>query len=225
MNIVFATVGTSALSNKNIGIDWSGKPDGRLVGAIKSYQGDPFKDPDDDNWKDLQKNLVKFHRSVFQSGRPWGKEHHTRTSAELSSTIYLLQHEGIGTVAEVVYLASQSEESKLAARVNAEVLASLRPNLKVTHGFVPGLEAHFIEIRKVLGEMVSRLNPHNLQVIFNITGGFKGAIPSITDLAREKGWTLFYQHESHESGMAFQYPGPTPGPPIKEEEWLVPAQR
>jgi CRISPR/Cas system-associated protein Csm6 len=209
MTVIFATVGTSALYNRDIGKGWP--KEALLKKQIVRYQEDPEKNPEE--WKDLFKDLVTVHAEVLQAA--WDKKDHFRTSAELTSTMYLLGGKvEAANVAKIVYLASATRESEMAARVNEAVAKRRWPKLTIARDRIEGLEAHFIDVRDAIAKVVGKHVLQGHDVVFNITGGFKGAIPSIADLAREKGWKLFYQHESCEFGVESTYP--TPSGPIHE---------
>lgn len=215
MTVIFATVGTSALYNRDIGKGWP--REAVLKKQIVRYQEDPVKDPAE--WRPLFRDLVTAHTAVFQEA--WDKKDHLRTSAELTSTMYLLGKKvEAANVATIVYLASATRESEMAARVNEAVAKKRWPKLAITTDRIEGLEAHFVNVRDAIAKVAKTHVPAGHDVIFNITGGFKGAIPSIADLARERGWTLFYQHESCEFGVGFTYP--TPSGPIQEKQWPKP---
>jgi CRISPR/Cas system-associated protein Csm6 len=215
MTVIFATVGTSALYNRDIGKGW--KREAILKSKIRSYQDNKQKDPTE--WEHLFEDLVTVHAEVFQSA--WDKKDHFRTSAELTSTMYLLGNNvEAAKVAKIVYLASATRESEMAARVNEAVAKKRWPKLAIARDRIEGLEAHYIEVRDAIAKVAKSHVPAGHNVIFNITGGFKGAIPSIADLARKEGWTVFYQHESLEFGVGFTYP--VPSGPIQEKQWPKP---
>jgi len=211
MNIVFAMVGTSGLYNEDIGKGWNDKQkDNKLLRqAVDLYRyKDPKKDPE--VWTDLFKNLVKAHLLFFQApaGTQWKKSYRSRTSAELSSTHYLLQKVHVATVSKIVFLASDTPESKAAAEIIAEVEKTRVPrNIAVRHEHVSGLDREFQQdLPDALYRQVERHRPNgNENIIFNITGGFKGAIPAITLLAIECEWRLFYQHEEADFAVEVSY--------------------
>lgn len=208
MTVIFATVGTSALYNRDIGKGWP--REALLKSKIGRYQDDKQKDPAE--WEHLFQDLVTVHTDVLQDA--WEKKDHFRTSAELTSTMYLLGKVEAAKIAKIVYLASATRESEMAARVNEAVAKKRWPKLVIARDRIEGLEAHFIKVRDAIAKVTGTHLSTGHDVIFNITGGFKGAIPSIADCAREKGWTVFYQHESLEFGVEFTYP--TPSGPIQE---------
>jgi hypothetical protein len=145
-------------------------------------------------------------------------------SAEMTSTGFLAAHPQAGfgggldpARVRIVLLASDTAAGLFCAQVNASLLHQflVRPACKCgAHfdNFTNGPACPAVRVRVVPGMEARRLDtiyPHLQQlcqteaegcvrVMFNITGGYKGAVPAITWLAGRFGTKaeLFYQHES-----------------------------
>ncbi len=149
-----------------------------------------------------------------------------QTSAEMTSSYLLATHpkHGIGKFRggrdRMVLLASDTHIGELAARVNAGLMhqflleggcgcgADFLKDGLGANGKCPSVKVEVVEgmeakeglgrIGGTLKEICQRQAEGYEKVLFNITGGYKGAIPLVTWLSLEvfgKRPPLFYQHE------------------------------
>jgi len=200
--ILFVTVGTSALYNPGIGGE---STEGRqLRAAVDEYRESPdVLKPSMATRNRLWERLVEAHRVFFRSDaehqadpRNWRE-----TSAELLSTRVLLkkrQREGDPPPSRIILLASETPDGILAGEVCLDLMKTMfRPIDCKGLVIVKGLNTEFIDTTEKLWEaMEPELRRAEGAVQVNMTGGYKGTIPSLTTLAATYGWRLFYQHES-----------------------------
>jgi len=101
------------------------------------------------------------------------------------------------SVTAVIFLGSETEEGKLATNVNFETLRKIWPGGQVLQKIIPGLERRFTAITPALEEILRNCDAARAdRVRFNVTGGFKGVIPSVTHLvSQHTGWAIYYQYE------------------------------
>jgi hypothetical protein len=168
-------------------------------------------------------------------------------SAEVTSTGFLAAHpqSGFGGGLDpgrvrIVLLASDTAVGLFCAHVNASLLHEflVRPACKCGNRFddfvngstcasvrvrvVPGMEARRLDtIYPPLRDLCQREAAGCERVMFNITGGYKGAVPAITWLAGGVFGTsaeLFYQHESALAATRLAFVERRVGGPLEMEE-------
>lgn len=232
--LLFVTVGTSGLTNPEIGARLSDGPATKLLGAIAKYFKQDTRDEAEESA--LRGQLFDCHShywnetEAYRRSPKWFKQ----TSAELVSSARLLavlRNEG-HSVGRIVMLSSATDEGRMAAALNARLLKEHNTlkglhNADVEHQEVPRLEAEFIEIVPAIDAIVqNKLSQSTVatgvepRIIFNITGGFKGVIPSIVIAAFRHDAFLYYQHESRGTSyyVEFKDGKPKEGPrwtPVK----------
>lgn len=230
--VIFATVGTSAIYNEGLGLMWSDRQRNKLRNEVLRYREDVLKKPE--SWTVLFEDVVRAHKAFWSMPEPYTRHEDNihQTSAELVSTMSILLDASIlrGRTAErIVFLASDTPEGRFAAEINAEVFRSQRKDLDVMVRTVTGLDHKFIQVTEALLDIVMQCRGSGTRnVLFNITGGYKGAVPSMTALAIDKDWELYYQHESCEFAVEWKFEveghGPSRKIQVKEREakpWRV----
>jgi putative CRISPR-associated protein (TIGR02619 family) len=168
--------------------------------------------------------VSQAHAEVLSLG-PVDAESASQISAEMTSTGFLAAHPQAGfggwfdpARVRIVFLASDTAIGLFCAHVNASLLHQFlcHPQCGCRtrfDDFTNGTTCPAIRVRVVPGMEARRLDTINAhikqlcqeeadgckRVMFNITGGYKGAVPAITWLAARlfgQGAELFYQHES-----------------------------
>jgi CRISPR/Cas system-associated protein Csm6 len=186
--LLFVTVGTTAVGNPRIG-------DTHLNQIAQQY----LKVPDERfaELHELEEKLVSAHSDFWREmkGKELVPDDFDRTSAELTSTMRLTQQQQ--SITGIILLGSETTEGKLATAVNHAVLSRIWKGGQVLKDIVPGLEKRFTKVTPAIERILKdRGAPSASRVHFNITGGFKGVIPSITYLAvQHPGWSVFYQYQ------------------------------
>ena len=75
---------------------------------------------------------------------------------------------------------------------------------------IPGLNATFENQLERLGGAIDE-HKHQVapprRVYINLTGGFKGTVPFLTQLAWTHGYALYYQHEALSKSEIVELPG------------------
>jgi len=197
--------------------------------------------------------VVEAHAGVLRLKPEEMRDHLSNLSAEMTSTGFLAAHpqSGFGggldpARVRIVLLASDTAAGLFCAHVNASLVHQflVRPACKCVtpfDDFVNGPACPAVRVRVVPGMEARRLDtiyPHLQQlcqeeaaardrVMFNITGGYKGAVPVITWLAggvfgpRAE---LFYQHETALAATRFAFAARKAGGPLEMEEstWTSP---
>ena len=226
-NLLFVTVGTSAIHNELLGT-LDGRDNQALRDAALRYLDDPDKPTEDMGrygslFGDLCHANLEFWRNDFETVRKWIQErrYFRATSAELLST-YILRRESKLEFKRVVLLASDTPDGLMAARINQSVMHSSEFQEKVQWSLtsvdcktVPGLDkglgSWFEEIPKVVAEAGRDQERYRV----NITGGYKGIALAFGYLAREESkppYSLYYLHESLSEPMFINASGPLKGP-------------
>jgi len=191
--------------------------------------------------------VVKAHAEILQMPPEDVLCFLSNLSAEVTSTAFLAAHpqSGFGggldpNRVRIVLLASDTAVGLFCAHVNASLLHQVlvRPACKCGarfDDFGRGSACPAVRVRVVPGMEARRLDtiyPH-LQdlcrteakgcdrVVFNITGGYKGAVPAITWLAGDlfgPRTELFYQHESALTATRLAFVERTKGGKLEMEE-------
>jgi putative CRISPR-associated protein (TIGR02619 family) len=223
--IIFATVGTSALRNPGIG-DVVGREKGaQLRSDVMTCLARPPELRDRCAAElDLEQRLTEAHVAYFRQKFSvcLDPRNYPMSAAELTSMPALLEAiKGRGeTLQLLVLLASDTPEGKLAARVIQHVLTTpacfqLAPAaIEVVP--VPGLnetfQNQFERLSSALGKQVCHVAPPR-HVYINLTGGFKGTVPFLTQIAWNGGFALYYQHEAQSKSEIVEFAHEVPHNP------------
>ena len=213
--LLFVTVGTTAIRNEKIG-------DGDLTDIARQYLSKPKREKAAfARIHNLERKLVWAHANFWkemEEGSPTSDDF-DRTSAELTSTRALLRQ--FPSLTTVVFLGSNTEEGELATNINHAVLEQTWNRGHVLKKIIPGLEKSFTRVTPALKQILEHYQAHEAhRVSFNVTGGFKGVIPSVTYLATlHPGWAIYYQYQDQNT-VAEVFFSERPGAPLamKEEE-------
>jgi len=218
LNITFITVGTSGLTN-----DVGRAPDDRDNSALKSeierFFGDPKRQ--ESRFSRLRSDLIDAHLRYWQASESYtnNPKHFLYTSAELTSTVFLLRSLEY-CMDRLVLLSSDTEEGWFAAGVNEEVLRTLFPDTVVERRRIPSLDVHFkntqASLAALLDEYRLRADDH---VIMNVTGGFKGTIAFLTLFAQKNGWEMYFQHETRDSAALLHFERSEGQGVVRVTEW------
>lgn len=192
------TVGTSAITNHDIGRAPNYRDNRSLMGLVSRYLS-PQSDRRVSEWPELFQKLVDAHKEFWNAPQEYrdAARNRRQTSAELLSTHTLLTgYTNRFEPERVCLIASDTDEGWFAALINQRVMEEAWGWRNVEKQQVTGLNAACFGLEKVLNEcFFDRLQLDNEDVVCNITGGYKGAIPEITLIAARHGWRLYYQHE------------------------------
>jgi len=209
MNLLFVTVGTSALDNPEVGQAPDRRDNKTLRGDLDRYRRSADKSLE--RWSKLLGDVVQAHKRYWEQAQFYilNWENRKQTSAELTSTMSLLRdatEHGFRPPDKLVLLASDTEEGELAAKVNEAVFRTLHPWMTFAVSRVKNLNVKFADFTRSIEGLVNEHQESGAdRVVFNVTGGYKGAIPCITALARDKGWLLYCQHEDAGYGVYLQF--------------------
>jgi hypothetical protein len=214
--LLFVTVGTTAIGNPGIG-------DGNQAGLATDYLKKPSGEKDGfANRHGLKSKLVAAHAGVWEEcgENGLGPDEFDRTSAELTSTIPLLRQQP--AISHVIFLSSDTKEGKLATAVNMEVLKGIWTRGDVSETLIPGLETGFMQVTPALEAILKdRQADSAARVYFNVTGGFKGIIPSITYLvAKHSNWSIYYQYQGLNTAAQVFFPNRRGASPVMHERLL-----
>ena len=223
--IIFATVGTSALTNQKIGdvvvrdktavvVRESGA---QLRSDVRTYlEAAPQVRVRRAAELDLEQRLTEAHVAYFRQkfSACLDPKNYPMSAAELTSMPALLEAiKGRGeTLQLLVLLASDTPAGKLAARVVQHVLTTpacfqLAPatvELKPVPGLNETFQNQFERLSSALDEQVGHVAPPR-RVYINLTGGFKGTVPFLTQLAWNRGYALYYQHEAQSKSEIVEF--------------------
>jgi putative CRISPR-associated protein (TIGR02619 family) len=210
--LLFITCGTSALTNLTGPQTDTTAP--QLAADLSGYLDTPKVQKDDFAVRQRLLERLKKAHAAFWDTPAWfsNPRKYRKTSAELISTHALgesFKQHGY-KVSRIVMLRSDTPEGELAANVNMHFLshhqhfktmfASAQRQLKKIDGwdarFVENLHESIEQIALAERTGLDEFRPNGIIVYFNITGGFKGAIPAITALGMKHCWRLYYQHET-----------------------------
>lgn len=210
-NLLFVTVGTSAITNELLGT-LNGKDNSALREAVQDYESDATKlNGQMGRYGGLFSDLVRANREFWQTDpgvlKRWiaEKRFFRATSAELLST-YLLckKREFFGE--HLVLLASDTPEGWLAARVNQSVFHSIEYQERL--GFRPlarietvaGLDKEPAAWFDEIGQVITNEGRGQAFYRVNLTGGYKSVALALGyHAARNPGnpkYHLYYLHES-----------------------------
>ena len=207
--VLFVTVGTSALSARDLGWKLEKR---RCEGLRKKAQGFLDNGRKDTNLFEEVVNAHLAHRPSRDRPGDYLKDLR-RTSAEMTSTFLLLQDgdELPGPFQhgrdQIVLLSSDTEQGWFCAAVNAAVMRELffscSPKEPCAAECVVARKVHGLKAEEDAAKTIPAIRPiiepfrgSGSQLFFNITGGYKGAIPAISWLCGEApAIPMYYVHE------------------------------
>jgi putative CRISPR-associated protein (TIGR02619 family) len=209
-------VGTSALTNKDIGRAPNNRDNRALSKDVDAFLVAPNQTAP--MWTRLRRRLEEAHEDFWTSStQSLSLNEIYQTSAELTSTQALQQvlaKEFQLNLAElrkrlrVVLLASDTDEGELAAHINRTVMQNVWKLPLVATVRVVGLSK--VSAANPHGELTTLLKTHfdknpDATTVFNITGGFKGAVVQVVlTAAGKQNAYVFYQHESTNAQVVLQ---------------------
>lgn len=219
--VVFVTVGTTALTAEHLGELSNSDP-------LVQKEARDFCRSRKAPHPSLFARVVSAHREFWDSPKSVHL-HATYTSAEMTSTwlMFRVQIESFKDLLHpgqdrVVLIASGTPEGEFSARVNAELMDDYifapRCPCKVDFEMVDSCDSVFIEVIKgmeakrggfdglpaALDALVNKHTQRPSDIWFNITGGYKGAVPAITS-KRPPRSALFYAHESMDTAEIISF--------------------
>jgi putative CRISPR-associated protein (TIGR02619 family) len=224
--VLFVTVGTTALSAKRLGDPTKSRIAEQLRSDCKTFLDKGEEVPD------LRTRVLQAHEEFWKGG---GEvfTNHDRTSAEMGSTYYALSvqvnkggeafplkgrlpHERLFDPDHdrIVLLASDTPQGRFCAEVNETLMRAHlfngpcadKPCTVVED--IKGLEAKekgfdskiVVSLIKIWAKYPAR------QIIVNITGGYKGALPALTWQCQQRdNCSMFYAHESMDRAEAISF--------------------
>ena len=204
------TVGTSAIRNNDIGKAPDYRDNRSLMGVVSRYLA-PGVDQSDSAWPDLFQKLVDAHKAFWTAKPDYQNAPRNRrqTSAELLSTHTLFTGSPDSFKPERVCLvASDTHDGWFAALLNQRVMEEAWGWRNVEKAQVEGLDESCFGLEEKLNRCFferMKLSGGD-EVVCNITGGYKGAIPEITLIAASHGWRLYYQHEESSGAALLRLP-------------------
>lgn len=185
--LIITTVGTSLLS----------KLDHSLTNPLRELEGEYSFDNYEANGFERQKDAAVAYLKSCNELNVY--------SAEVASLLQIKQHfdKENKEIFKIILLASDSLEGRFCADANREYLSSkvchdteIIPirNLEVKDkvGFKDGIETLKVELDRIFA------NKNSVDIALNITGGFKGAIPILSEFARRNNSPVFYFHQDSE---------------------------
>ena len=195
MKVLVITVGTSAITNDQIGaVD--GRNNTALRASVKKYQDLRKEHRTSALTERLSADLRDAHKLFWRKEKNYIEfaAHQRQTSAELLSTHDLLRlHLTKGwskDLDRLLLLHSDTDDGKLAAGVNAEILRMWGWS-DVVAAEVKALNETFVQVHQRLVDCFDTHLPETAgQVVVNITGGYKGTIPAVTLIAAKKRWMM-----------------------------------
>lgn len=189
MKRIITTVGTSLFTNY-----LERKKD--IETHYKSIKESPHKE-----WEEKRTRADIIKRSVLA----WAKNN-SKASAEITSILKL--KESLKDDLEVYLLATDTVVSRLAAEIIQEVLPDygnirvvFNPKTDVIEGLQVDDYKSFVEtgLRKLVERIDQIINYYPDNVVFNITGGYKGVIPYLTLLGQVNRCEIVYIYEETET--------------------------
>ncbi|WP_422448337.1 putative CRISPR-associated protein [Thermoanaerobacterium sp. DL9XJH110] len=189
MKRVITTVGTSLFTNY-----LDRKKD--IEPHYKSIKELPHKE-----WEERRSRIDIIKKSVLG----WAKNN-PKASAEIASILKI--KESVKDDLEVYLLATDTIVSRLAAEIIEEVLldnGNIRVMFNPQTDVIEGLQVEdykfFVEtgLRKLVERIEQIINYYPDNVIFNITGGYKGVIPYLTILGQINRCEIVYIYEETET--------------------------
>ncbi|MBY0502557.1 MAG: hypothetical protein K2X03_01520 [Bryobacteraceae bacterium] len=203
MKVLVITVGTSAITNDQIGaVD--GRNNTALRASVKRYLDLRKENRTLAMGEQLAADLRDAHKLFWRKPQDYlgFAAHQRQTSAELLSTHDLLRlHLTRGwskDLDRLLLLHSDTDEGRLAAKVNAEILRTTWGWSDVVMAEVQALNEAFVDVHQRLADCFAQHVPESPkpEVVVNITGGYKGTIPALTLIAAANKWMMYCKHES-----------------------------
>ncbi len=220
MNVLFVTVGTSALTNPGIGKAPNGRDNSALQLDMQrfketrnkpSFSPESLKKDDFGRWTKLYRDLVGAHQAH------WGNTEETyrsnplkasQTAAELTTTHCLVRDVGREfPFDKIVLLPTETADGQMASRVVLAVMRSaefgleLNPD-RIVEEPIPGLEKEIGKLADGLRAAISTHSPFaNDRRFVNVTGGFKGTSLMLGRLSKEGRYRIYYQHETLDAAV------------------------
>lgn len=226
LDVLFVTVGTSAIQNDLLGA-LDGKNNQVLLQDVQRYLNDRAK-PEEGvgRYGGLLRDLERAHLDFWGHDKAtidrWidGGRYYRATSAELLST-YILRRTKEINFRSAVLLYSQTPEGYLAAVVNQSIMHSLSFKEKMGWHFlenvikepIPGLDKGRDKWFNHLPEIIQKFGTGEKRYRVNITGGYKGLAFAFGWLAQKAAkeqttpYHLYYLHESLQIPMFFNERG------------------
>jgi putative CRISPR-associated protein (TIGR02619 family) len=195
MNIIFVTVGLTAIENPDIGRAPDGRSNATLGASVKQYKLDPIKE--EARYVPLREDLCDAHKAFWEQCDDYRLSplNCYQTSAELLSTWLFLRRQHIDPQT-IVLLASDTNDSQFAMEITRIQFVRLYPNATVVGAVIRDLDSE-LRVSPEAGRPIIRKYKRRADddAYLNITGGFKGTVALLTILAREFSLRTFYQHE------------------------------
>lgn len=203
MNILFVTVGTTAISNSGIGKPPNNQNNTALQADMLRYDQDRQKDAG--RWEKLRRDLVAAHLKYWEMNESDTSNplNFKQSSAELTSTYRLIQDLGAtDPIEKIVLLPTDTAEGRMASTVVLEVMRSPQYGIpvnkdRIVEELIPGLEVTIEELdrrlREAIGKHSRSLHDHRF---VNVTGGYKGTSLMFGRLSVTEDLEIYYQHES-----------------------------
>lgn len=208
--LIITTVGTSLLNDELI------TTRDALNNADKHDQGRDIKKAIEDYDDKVKEALSLLNKPYEDYSLSKSKADLGKLSAEIASLIKIKDHvekERMNNIGKIILLSSDTYSGEFCADVNKlfisnialadEILSPVKINnleTKKMESFKSGIES----LWNIL-EGINNANKDNFQIALNITGGYKGAIPSITRFARISNCTLFYLHIDSDELLEIEY--------------------
>jgi hypothetical protein len=191
-------VGTSAITNHEIGRAPNYRDNRALMGEVSRYLNS--RDQRVVVWPDLFDRLVRAHKDFWAAPPAYrdAVRNRRQTSAELLSTWTLWTSPQNSFVPQrVCLISSGTDDGWFATLINQRVMEEAWGWNGVEKFQLPGLDASCFGLYQKFQQFFSEslLIPESEEVVWNITGGYKGAVPEITLIAAARRWRLYYQHE------------------------------
>lgn len=204
MNVLFVTIGTSAIENPNIGKAPDERDNTALRADVKRYLEDPRKEGP--RWQKLRRDLASAHLrywSGMNDSYTMSRFNFSKSCAELTSTFCLIRELDF-EIDRIVLLPTDTAEGRFACDVVWEVMKS--------RDYAIGVETDQIVVEPIPGldikdgtinELKSVVAKHTKSVkdrrVVNVTGGFKGTALLFGRLAADVNYHFYYQHGSQAS--------------------------
>lgn len=206
MNILFVTVGTTAIENGGIGKPPDGRDNTALQADMQRYKDDRTKDAG--RWRKLQQDLVAAHLKYWEMPKEYTTEklNFQQSSAELTSTSCLARDLGAEFVMDkIVLLPTDTPAGRMACSVVLEVMKSSQYGMpvareRIVEQPIPGLEKDISKLAEGLRNAIGEQSTSGADRRFvNVTGGFKGTSLMLGRLSKMEFLRIYYQHETLES--------------------------
>lgn len=235
MNIVFVTVGTSAVSNEEL---WEADSGLRPIIPRDIHGFMNGLEEGEDPPRGFENLLLSAHNAFWNKNNNYrcNRAHRLKTSAEAISTYSARVSQLFELKAgrdKVVLLLSNTTLGQLCGRINKHliekyVFATPAENEDVTtetiklsspEGFRTVAQDGHPIYPQILRVIEKHLDGNNAEAFFNITGSYKGLIPAITHICTTRysnRSTILYLHETMDATVTLK---PTIEGTAMEEGW------